>query len=295
MTVPAEHCVFLSPIWVEALRNGLGLPVEISPLVDPESGRVIGQCLLHVGRKGFLRKGSRPFASLVNVDWIDSVDDRIKVAAIRRLMWHKGLISVTLREYGGNDISDAVRISNFCQDLSDGRRWDKYSAIVRRSVKRAISEGFAVSKEFRPADFFRIFSAGHHARARFPLPFSEKQFCAFAEILSAKGHLDFFFSTRADGSASAAHAIIANNGVAYDILSQRDPQSNSVVDNYFLLHKILNHYAERRFRIFDHCGANIPAVREFKRRFSPREVWLRTRTHRLASAADTLMRKWFKG
>lgn len=292
---PDQLSIFLRPIWEKALRAGLGLPVERFLLTTRQSSHEIGSCVVHCGRRGIMRAASRPFATLVNLQWHENVDEDLKNEAVRNMIRQNRLLTLTLREQCVERVVEADVSLNYRQDLLDQNRWKKYSAIVRRNVKKGISKGIVVEKDFRPADFYRLFARGQLARLRTRLPFNEVQFCKFAEILAAEGKVDFFFARNADGKFSAAHAVLRDSPVAYGILSQRNPEVDSNLDNYLLVHAIFECYAREAFHAFDHCGANIAEVREFKRRFSPQEVWLRTRTHGLFAAAQCTVRKWFKG
>ncbi|MCX7014330.1 MAG: GNAT family N-acetyltransferase [Candidatus Sumerlaeota bacterium] len=287
--------IFLHPLWEKALREGLGQDVRILPLVGLSAGQPIGACIVHIGRKAFLRKASRPFATLFNAQWEGTPDSATRAAAIWRLLREGRFLALTLRECASVPRPSAETFLNYRQDLRDADRWSKYSEVARRSIRKATSAGTAMDRELHPAEFYRLFSACQIACKRVPLPFSERQFATFADMLAESSRLETFFARDAAGRVTAAHAVLLDHPVAYDALSARDPEIRSTRDNYFLVHEIMSYFSRQGYSAFDHCGANIASVREFKRRFAPREVVLSTETHGILGVARRLTRKWFYG
>lgn len=292
-TVP-EIPIFLNDIWRNALCEGLCFGVRLFEIVCPFKSIPLGRCLLRISKHGPLKIATRPFATHVNMEWFSSVAGNRNFAAFKHTMRSECLLYAELRSHSASNCQDSDLVMDYHQDLTRGDLWSDYSEIVRRNVKKSRKCGHIIDKTYEPDRFYDLLSRQGGRSDRANSGFSREDFRRFLSILNAHDLMDMFFSYNRHGDRDAGHVCLRDGKVAYDILSASTAAAYATGANYHLLHHILGYYSGMGFHTFDHCGANIEGVREFKRRFSPQECYMVL--HRFGAPIGLLLqaRKWFK-
>jgi hypothetical protein len=259
----------MEPLWERALTEGLGFELRRFSLRDAE-GSDMGECLLRIGRRWFLKKGARPFATSVNAHWSrPGIPFETKRAAFRRVLRDNFLLTLSARWQPETAPPTERAVAGCRQDLTRADRWDRYSEIVRRCIRKSEKADVRLVRTFAPETFYNLTLAHNERQGLAPPPFTMPQFVRFAEILHGEGCLAMFSTRSPKASITASHLCLLKKPCAYDILSVRHPDHLDAPDNYYLLDAIFGSMAREGYTVFDHCGANLPQVWKFKERFAP--------------------------
>jgi hypothetical protein len=278
-TAGEKYCVnagrntfFVSDLWCHALQR-LGFNVKSYDIPGDGGGAPAGTCIVRLSKKAWLTKATRPFATPFNLVWTCQVEESRKRGLLRCFAQQMSLTTLELRGPPEKTERPDRGVKDFLQDLSPTVTCS-YSTIVRRSIRQAAKSGVRVEKAYDTNVFYTLFNAQHWHRLGKPLPFGYEEFKGFSMVLRDAGHLDMIIARNSQGQPTAAHMCILDFPCVYDLLLARNPDSLRDPDNYYVVHRMLEGYAREGYMVFDHCGANVDGVAEFKRRFGPRAAYM---------------------
>ena len=138
-----------------------------------------------------------------------------------------------------------------------------YSSNVRRTV-RAEADAFEIVKDDAHAADAVGLMAESYRRSGGDLGLDERAVVGLAEAFGAAG-LARTFAARRGGAAEAAVTVATDGRTAFYWIAGSRPGPAMTV----LMGHVLGALAEAGVGAFDWCGANVPSIAEFKRRFGP--------------------------
>lgn len=160
-----------------------------------------------------------------------------------------------------------------------------YSSNVRRTL-RAEADAFEVVEDPGLAGQAVRLMAASYRRGGADLGLDEGAVAGLADAFGAAG-LARTFAARRGGAAEAAVTVATDGRTAFYWIAGSRPGPAMTV----LVDAVLGRLAEGGARVFDFCGANVPSIAEFKRRFGPRLApapVVRRVTHPALRALDRL-------
>ena len=139
-----------------------------------------------------------------------------------------------------------------------------YSSAVRRTV-RAQAGAFEVAEDRGLAAESVRLMADAYRRGGARLGLDEPAVAGLAEAFAEAG-LARTFAARRGGTVEAAVTVATDGRTAFYWIAGSRPGPAMTV----LMDRVLGRLAEGGAETFDWCGANVPTIAEFKRRFGPR-------------------------
>ncbi len=143
-------------------------------------------------------------------------------------------------------------------DLSAG-----YSSNVRRTLK-SDSDAFEIVEDDALAGQAAGLMAASYRRGGADLGLDERAVAGLADAFGAAG-LARTFAARRGGAVEAAVTAATDGRTAFYWIAGSRPGPAMTV----LLDYTLGRLADDGVEVFDFCGANVPSIAEFKRRFGP--------------------------